>query len=278
MKANSLLLLGVLVVACGALLPEMKVAPHQTVMAGVAQISTNETQEIAPSASPTSPAKSESAPKPALSARTKFSAGIADVLKMVEGGVDPAVVEAYIQNSNIAYYPSAEEILQLHQAGISSKIITALIRRGTELRAQQAQAYREMQERLPQPRVSTVANVGEPSTSYLPAVQPVVQPVNYNYYTYPNYAYPSYWNGGYSAFSYGWTFPFYSTFYYRSVAPLRSPLRHPHLGSPRYPIDRGPSFVASPRPNFRGGAPSRPAFAQPRPVASPGRGGASRRH
>src|SRR5690349_8417938 len=67
------------------------------------------------------------------------SAGVSDVLKMVDAKVDPVVIKAYIQNSSTAYNPSANEIVALKQHGVSDDVLTAMLVRGGEMRAQSAQ-------------------------------------------------------------------------------------------------------------------------------------------
>jgi hypothetical protein len=239
MKANSLLCLALMVVACGAFLPEVQNAASQTADTTSAQVSNQRAKETESPRPAEFSAKPETARRTAQLAGTRLSAGVADILKMIDGGIDPAVIETYIQNSNIAYYPSADEILQLHKAGVPSQIITALIRRGTELRGQHAQAYREMQEKLAQPRPSTVAPLIEQAAPSAPVIVPQVE---YNYHTYPAYSYPAYSYGGYyPAYSYGWTLPFYSTFYYQASRPLHSALRRPNIITPR-PLHPGPVF------------------------------------
>src|SRR5438128_2436929 len=63
----------------------------------------------------------------------KLSAGIGAIVKMVRADTDPAVIQTHIENSPIAYYPSAEEIIYLHQLGTPPTIVSALIRHGGEL-------------------------------------------------------------------------------------------------------------------------------------------------
>ena len=266
MKANSLFFLALLVVACGAVLPEVQNTASQTAEAPAPQFSSPEIRDSVPQNTTASPVKPDTARKTILPSGTRLSAGVADILKMMDGKIDPAVIETYIQNSNIAYYPNADEILQLHKAGVPSQLITALIRRGTELRGQQAQAYREMQEKLAQPRPSTVAAVIEPAAPSAPMVVPQAE---YNYYTSPSYNYPAYSYGGYyPAYSYGWTLPFYSSFYYQSSRPFHSGLRHPNVTAPRLP--RVSPVIGS------GSHQGRPVGSPPRSSVGPGPGNSRR--
>src|SRR5262249_44112042 len=64
---------------------------------------------------------------PAQTALTTYnSAGVSDVLKMVDAKVDAGVIKAYIQNSSTAYNPSANEIVALKQHGVSDDVLTAM--------------------------------------------------------------------------------------------------------------------------------------------------------
>src|SRR2546422_6084589 len=68
-----------------------------------------------------------------------YSPGIGEVLKMVDAKVDGTIIKAYIKNSPTAYNPNANEIIALKQRGVGDDIITTLIQRGGEVRAQAVQ-------------------------------------------------------------------------------------------------------------------------------------------
>ncbi|MCI0536129.1 MAG: hypothetical protein L0Z50_12965 [Verrucomicrobiales bacterium] len=151
--------------------------------------------------------RSESNPRADATGKT-VSAGIAEVLKMAERGVDSSVIKSFVENYSVAYHPNADEIIALHDAGISSEIITALLRRTGELRAKQIEANnraaaqrseirRPAVAAAPQNRVQTV--VPQPTT---PAYQVnYVYPSSYVYPTYPTYSYsyalPFYYSSAY---------------------------------------------------------------------------------
>jgi hypothetical protein len=140
----------------------------------------------------------------------KFSAGISEIVRMVKSDTDSAVILTYVENSPIAFYPSAEEIIYLHQLGTPPPIVSALIRHGGELRAQAAKAYKENQKANVQPTSPTIvapaaqapsavaAYNGYPDYGYNYATYSYGA---YPYYTYPYYTY-SYWNPFYYAYSY----------------------------------------------------------------------------
>jgi len=69
-----------------------------------------------------------------------YSAGIAEIIKMLEAKVDAQVILAYIQNSAIPYNPEATELVALKEHGASTATLLALLHRGDELRLQLAQA------------------------------------------------------------------------------------------------------------------------------------------
>ncbi|HLX63734.1 MAG TPA: DUF6600 domain-containing protein [Planctomycetota bacterium] len=61
------------------------------------------------------------------------SEGVDAIIKMQQNGVSQPVLMAYVQNSTTMYDPSAEEIVQLQDAGVPPQVILAMIERGKEL-------------------------------------------------------------------------------------------------------------------------------------------------
>ena len=201
-------------------------------------------------------------------ANAKFSGAIGDVVKLHEAGMDPTTIQAFIENSTIAYVPTADEILRLHKLGIPEPLIAGLIRRGGELRNQQAQTARG------QEAVPTVPNPPAQVVVVPPVIPPTsyVQPPTYNYIVggYPNYTapiYPGYnyaydWYPGLSFYypSYGYRAPWrFSTLtFYNSRSPYHSfghpafPSRHNSFGPGTF--HHSPGFRSMPAHS------SRPAF------------------
>ncbi|MCW8133641.1 MAG: hypothetical protein KIS92_25070, partial [Planctomycetota bacterium] len=70
----------------------------------------------------------------------EHSEGFDEIVRLAEAGTGEDVLLAYIENSQTAYNPNVDEILLLHDLGISSKVITAMIDRGRKLRLEAAQA------------------------------------------------------------------------------------------------------------------------------------------
>ena len=96
----------------------------------------NSTPQISTTAAP--PASSQAPASPQL------SPGVSDVLRMSQAGVSDATVVAYVQTSERGYGGlSAPEIVYLHEAGVSSDVVNAMLdkrKRLAEANAQLAQA------------------------------------------------------------------------------------------------------------------------------------------
>src|SRR5262245_38810617 len=88
-------------------------------------------------------AYSSAAPAPMT---TVHSAGVDDILKMVDAKVDSSVVKEFIHNSPVAYNPTAQEIISLKQKGVSDEVVAAMLARGGELRNQMRAAVRAVPE------------------------------------------------------------------------------------------------------------------------------------
>ncbi len=161
---------------------------------------------------------------PAKRAATYRTPGMTEIVKMQESGLEPAVIQSYIENSSIAYRPSADDLVYLHDNKVPSSLVTALIKRGAELRAQAQVAQKESQERAAAQQTATAAaaRASAPVPVYTPPAQPVyvaAPPVYavaaypsstyaapaYSSYCYPSYSYypRSYVNGGYGNYGYG---------------------------------------------------------------------------
>ena len=157
-------------------------------------------------------------------ARTPYlSAGLPEIVKMHQAGVDASVLLAFVQNAPVAYHPSAKEIIYLRDQGLSSEIISALLRRGGELRERAAEAARDERSRAAPPPPAPAAPPTPASPSPPQAAAPAavvvyanpVQPVytTPSYVSYPAYSYasPAYYNYSYYRPSY------YGAGYYPSV-------------------------------------------------------------
>lgn len=137
-----------------------------------------------------------------------LSPEIAGVAKMVEGGVDPSVIQAYIEHTKVAFRPTADEILYLHRLGASSEIITALLKKGgveTERDAEEdAAGETERSTR------EATGQAGRSRTIYTYVYPPFSVP----WFSYPTTIYPSYryqYSYRYPAFRY--RYPSYRYYY-----------------------------------------------------------------
>jgi len=70
----------------------------------------------------------------------KYSAGVDEILNMVQAGVSAEVIKAYIENSPVAYNLSATDIIALKEHSVPDELTTALMRRGATLRMQVRQS------------------------------------------------------------------------------------------------------------------------------------------
>jgi hypothetical protein len=204
----------------------------------------------------------------ALQAPT-FSGGIGDVVKLAQSGVTDSVIVAYIKNSPGPFQPNADEVLRLHDLGISSAVITAMLERGAELRRQAASmppagypAYGP-----PGPSSDTQAPTSYVETaSAEPASSVVYIGSSYPVYTYPYYSYYWYYPYGYYPYGYCGYHPYYRSGYYsryrsgyyhgyyRKSGQDFHYLEHPNY----YPWYSGSSGYRTPIPQARtGGLPGR---------------------
>src|SRR6266511_221141 len=131
--------------------------------------------------------------RPARAATSaKLAYGLDEIAKMVAAGVDPEVVQAFIEHSTIAYAPNADDIVQLRELGAPSPVIASLIRHGGQLRERGIQESKAAQAQLSQPSTPAL-NCAAPSSSVNAFTAPPAS-VTYNVFnsSYPSAAYPVY--------------------------------------------------------------------------------------
>jgi hypothetical protein len=139
------------------------------------------------------------APKPAPKT-IWISHEAGEVLKLVRANVTEDVVMAFIENSRTGFNLSADEIVQLHNEGVSDKMIQAMLaRRKTPQPA--IAVTQEAPQPAPQPQQQIVVQQpAQPQVTYVPS-QPVYVTAPATtyvyrepYYTYyDSYSYPYYW-------------------------------------------------------------------------------------
>lgn len=141
------------------------------------------------------------------------SPAIRDILKMLDAKVDIEVVKAYIKSSSIAFNPTASDIIELKRRGVPDELITTLMQRGAEVRAQMAQAV-AAQGNVP----LSAPNAPPQGYGYDYSTAPAYPYTDYasDYPYYPYYGYPYYANG--YPYNYWWynAYPwaFYSPFFF----------------------------------------------------------------
>ena len=192
---------------------------------------------------------------------TPLSIGLDDVVKLSKSGVNESVVLAFVENSPVAYHPSADDILKLRDAGVSSKVISAIIQRGGELRRQLMQAAiaraRQAAAEVPPPVQQPAATTYAVPTYAAPASSALYlndYPLSYPYYNYWWYNY----NWSYPAFYYPYTY--YPSVYFRDGFHNRYPRggRFQTVPFRRAPVSGGRVFRETPIHGFTGSRPMGP--------------------
>src|SRR5438105_7659849 len=128
---------------------------------------------------------------------------------MQQSGVEADVILNYIENSSVPYHLGAEEIVRLHELGVPSPIVTALIRHGAKVQQEAATAYAQNQQKATEAAQAASATASPYSA---PVYSPPPPTVTYNY-AYPQYVYTGY-PAYYSYPGYYYSSPFYFSFSY----------------------------------------------------------------
>ncbi len=85
-------------------------------------------------------AKSDANTAQRADAAAPRSAGVDEILKMVQSGVSVEVTKAFIENSPVAYQLTAADVVALKAHAVPDEIVTAMIKRGAALRAEASQS------------------------------------------------------------------------------------------------------------------------------------------
>jgi len=137
-----------------------------------------------------------------------ISAPLREIVQMFDAGINPTVIQAYVESSSVAYQPNGDEISYLHEHGIPSSIISAMIQRGASLREQAAAAQSEAASQADAP---AAANPGAfPPPSPVPNPAEIVSPA-YDSSNSPTYVYtsPGYTYGAYPNYGYLYSTPYF---------------------------------------------------------------------
>lgn len=138
------------------------------------------------------------------SGQAKLSWGLDDIVKLSKAGVDETVILTYIKNSGVGYNPTAQDLIQLRELGVSSLVTAALMQRGGEVRqAATVEAQKQAQAAAP-----AAANA-QPAPVYAAPATYVAPASTVTYIGYPRY---SYTYGGYCPPTY-YSAPYYPRYY-----------------------------------------------------------------
>ena len=137
-----------------------------------------------------------------------ISAPLREIVQMFDSGINPAVIQAYVESSSIAYQPNGDEIIYLHEHGIPSSIISAMIQRGASLREQTAAAQAIAASQSDAQAPASAGTSSPPSPAPNPAE--VISPA-YDYSGSPTYIYtsPGYSYGAYPSYGYVYSTPYF---------------------------------------------------------------------
>jgi len=217
----------------------------------------------------------------------KLSSGLQDIVRLVRSGASNEVVLSFIENSPIAYFPGAEDVIRLHELGVPAPVIIAILRHGSQVREQQLQAAQTNH----LPALSTAEwywNSSSQTTNqngFVNSAFPVV-----------TFSYPIWWFAGSPGFWWGYLWPYYNCgfwprnswcyvpprnnsyprgswgAYSRKVAEPRASFTPTPRPIPSYVARPAAPPMAVPRPNYSAAPASRGTVVSPGPVAPRGRG------
>ena len=111
-------------------------------------------------------------PAPAL------SAGIEEILKMVDAKVSPDVIKAYVESAAVGCNLAATDIVALKAGGVRDDITTALVKRSAEVGTQVRQAGADSSVTPPTPLPAAKSSAKAYARSY------ALDPESYEYFQY----------------------------------------------------------------------------------------------
>jgi hypothetical protein len=93
------------------------------------------------STKPVAAATGQSQPsEPGAKGPAQYPVGVGEILKMVQAGVSKDVMKTYIESAQIAPHLSAADLVTLKEHGVPDDLTVALLKRSSELAAQDKQA------------------------------------------------------------------------------------------------------------------------------------------
>jgi len=167
----------------------------------------------------TTPAEGANGATPASAPQLSY--GLDEIVKMVQSGTGTDVVLNFVENSPIAYSPTAEDVIRLKELGVPSEVTVAILKHGGKLRTQQLEASRQNAPAPVQPPTSPPPSSVNPysyDNSSIATTPADYTPSNttYVYSGYPaySYVYPNWWYVGYPGYWWGYLWPYYNCGYY----------------------------------------------------------------
>jgi hypothetical protein len=184
---------------------------------------------------PSAPVAPKAQPEASLTEKLKMarlSPSAREVIKMSDSGMDAGLLQSYVENSSSVYTLTSDDVIFLHEQGIPSSVITAMLQRSARVRDQVAASTPPPAPPAPAAAPAPVyQQVQQPAPTYIvqqPAPAPIIVPgpsytyaapssviyvgSGYSSYCYPRYSRP-YFGFHYSS---GWNSPhFYGGFGYR---------------------------------------------------------------
>lgn len=194
------------------------------------------------------------------SATPALSPGLSEVVKLHKAGINDSVIRTFVETSQVAYRLSAQDIIRLRELGISPDIITALMKRGGEVRQAMNTAAQQAQAAASSAYYQAATSPGA-TAAYSSQGAETSGTSSLVYIGYPDYTYYSPW-----WYSYWWYYPgFYSYFPYYCYSYYPGLCATPYYGGHRYGgYDRGY------RGGYRGVPPR--SYYRPGSVHNPGLG------
>lgn len=148
---------------------------------------------------------------------TKMSPGLAKVVQMIDSGVSDDVVMVYVQSATIPR-PNADEVIQLHEAGVPDRVTLALLsKKQTSTERQIAASEQAPPSPAYAPAPATAPQTAPQTSVYIQRYPVYVQseptvvyssPAYYEYYPYYRYSY-GYWPAVSLGFGFGFGHPFF---------------------------------------------------------------------
>lgn len=98
-----------------------------------------------------------------------LSPGLADVVKLVQAHISDDVIVNYINGSNIAYQPTANELIYLNDLGVSEAVVNAIVQHSAKPEVQTATAPVSQTATADQNAVPTATATATPTGAYATA-------------------------------------------------------------------------------------------------------------